>query len=187
MYAKDLINEFSPHYVLLPDRDDIDDKLNRSISDDKKAVYFNEKATLAPWKGVSIDIVNTDGQSFLYLTINSVNLLVCPARVNASYIPKEYRNCHIFIEGKIPENMNLISSNYAIMSNSENVANVKFNIREINANYAAKYAIDNMFKNKLIIIPPNMKLNKILVKMVPIKTLLYINSFIQEKNSNKKS
>lgn len=31
-----------------------------------------------------------------------------------------------------------------------------------------------------------MKLNKILVKMVPIKTLLYINSFIQEKNSNKK-
>ena len=129
MYAKDLINEVSPHYVILPDRDDIDDKLNRSISDDKKAVYFNEKATLAPWKGVSIDIVNTDDQSFLYLTINSVNLLVCPARVNASYIPKEYRNCHIFIEGKIPENMNLINSNYAIMSNSENVANV--NIQKV--------------------------------------------------------
>ena len=73
-----------------------------------------------------------------------------------------------------------------VKTNFENVANVKFNIREINANYAAKYAIDNMFKNKLIIIPPNMKLNKILVKMVPIKTLLYINSFIQEKNSNKK-
>ena len=129
MYAKDLIYEFSPHYIILPDRDDIDDKLNRSISDVKKAVYFIEKATLAPWKGVSIDIVNTDEQSFLYLTINSVNLLVCPARVNASYIPKEYRNCHIFIEGKIPENMNLINSNYAIMSNSENVANV--NIQKV--------------------------------------------------------
>ncbi len=68
-----------------------------------------------------------------------------------------------------------------VKTNFENVANVKFNIKEINVDYAARYAVDNMFKNKLIIIPPNMKLNKILVRMMPIKILLYINSFIQEK------
>ena len=73
-----------------------------------------------------------------------------------------------------------------VRTNFSNVANVKFNMPSLTSQYASKYAIDSMFQNKLIIIPPNMKLNKILVKMVPIKTLLYINSFIQEKNSNKK-
>lgn len=68
-----------------------------------------------------------------------------------------------------------------VKTNFEDVANVKFNIKEISARYAARYAIDNMFKNKLIIIPPNMKINKLLVRLMPTKILLYINSFIQEK------
>ena len=61
------------------------------------------------------------------------------------------------------------------------IANVKFNISQISSNYAAKYAIDNMFKNKLIIVPPNMKLNRILTKISPIKLMLLIGSKIQER------
>lgn len=69
-----------------------------------------------------------------------------------------------------------------VKTNFEKTANVKFNIKEIDAKYAARYAVDNMFKNKLIIIPPNMKLNKLLIKIIPTKMVLYINSFIQEKS-----
>ena len=68
-----------------------------------------------------------------------------------------------------------------VKTNFENVADVKFNIKELNSNYAAKYAIDNMFLDKLIIIPPNMKLNHFLTKISPTKLILSINSMIQEK------
>lgn len=68
-----------------------------------------------------------------------------------------------------------------VNTNFNNIAKVKFNITQITSDYAAKYAIDNMFNNKLVIIPPNMKINHILVKVAPIKAILLINSNIQER------
>lgn len=70
-----------------------------------------------------------------------------------------------------------------VKTNFENVANVKFNTSLIEADYAAKYAIDNMFKNKLLIIPPNMKLNHFLTKITPTSIILSINSTTQERVS----
>lgn len=40
-----------------------------------------------------------------------------------------------------------------VKTNFNNVANVKFDIKSTSSEYVAKYAIDKMFKNKLIIIP----------------------------------
>ena len=68
-----------------------------------------------------------------------------------------------------------------VRTNFNNVANVKFNIGSISSEYASIYAIDNMFKNKEVIIPPNMKLNKLLVKIVPYNIVTLINSYIQER------
>lgn len=70
-----------------------------------------------------------------------------------------------------------------VATNFNNVANVKFNIKSISSEYASRYAIDNMFKNKTIIIPPNMKINHILTKILPVKLILKINSKIQERVS----
>lgn len=68
-----------------------------------------------------------------------------------------------------------------VNTNFNSVADVKFNIKSISSKHASKYAIDNMFQDKLIIVPENMKLNKMLTKVVPVKLLLDINSNIQEK------
>ena len=68
-----------------------------------------------------------------------------------------------------------------VKTNFNNVANVKFNIMSIESDYASKYAIDNMFLDKLVIIPPNMKLNKFLSKIGPIKLVMYVNSLVQER------
>lgn len=68
-----------------------------------------------------------------------------------------------------------------VKTNFNNVANVKFNIMSIESEYASKYAIDNMFLDKLIIIPPNMKLNKFLSKIGPTKLVMYVNSLVQER------
>ena len=70
-------------------------------------------------------------------------------------------------------------------TNFNNVADVKFNISSLTSDYASKIAIDGMFKNKLIIVPPNMKLNRFLIKIAPSKLILDINSQIQEKRKSK--
>lgn len=69
-----------------------------------------------------------------------------------------------------------------VRTNFNNVANVKFNIPSLTSQYASKYAIDSMFQNKLIIIPPNMKANYLLTKVMPQKTILAVNSLIQERD-----
>lgn len=68
-----------------------------------------------------------------------------------------------------------------VKTNFENVANVKFNISSISSDYAARYGINGMFQNKLVIVPPDMKLNRFLVKITPIKWVLFINSKVQER------
>ena len=72
-----------------------------------------------------------------------------------------------------------------VNTNFNNVANCHFNVKGLGSKKASKYAIDNMFKNKLLIIPSNMKLLRIFAKISPIKLTLYINSFIQERKINK--
>ena len=68
-----------------------------------------------------------------------------------------------------------------VRTNFNKVANVKFNIGSISSEYASIYAIDNMFKDKEIIVPPNMKLTKLLVKIVPYNIVTLINSYVQER------
>ena len=66
-------------------------------------------------------------------------------------------------------------------TNFMNVANVKFNSHLISSKYAAKYAIDNMFNNKLIIIPPNMKISYLFSKISPLSLILFVNSKMQRR------
>lgn len=68
-----------------------------------------------------------------------------------------------------------------IDTNFMNVANVKFNTHLISSDYASKYAIDNLFKKKLIIIPPNMKINYLFAKISPLFLVLFINSKMQKR------
>lgn len=61
-------------------------------------------------------------------------------------------------------------------------AKVNFNISSLEADYVAKYAIDKMFKNKLLIVPGiTVRLGVFLAKFLSINTLLKITYKIQEK------
>jgi len=66
-------------------------------------------------------------------------------------------------------------------TNFNNRANVKFSIKGLDSKYASSYAIKNMFKDKLIIIPSNMKLINFFSKIAPRKVILAINSNIQRR------
>lgn len=66
-------------------------------------------------------------------------------------------------------------------------ANVKFAIGGIESEYAAKYAIDKMFKRRLIIIPTLlMKTGIFLLRFISYKTALKIDWYFQRRKTNKK-
>ena len=69
-------------------------------------------------------------------------------------------------------------------TNFNNVANCEFSIKGLSSMYVAKYAIDKMFKNKLLIIPGfNIKLAYIFGRFLPKKLLLKITYKIQHKKT----
>ena len=68
-----------------------------------------------------------------------------------------------------------------VRTNFNNVANVKFNMGSISSEYASIYAIEKKKKNKEVIVPPNMKLAKLLVKIAPYNIVTLINSYVQER------
>ena len=64
------------------------------------------------------------------------------------------------------------------------IAKVKFNLKSLESDYVAKYAINKMFKNKLIIIPGFMiRMGVYLSKILPLKLKLKISYNIQNKKS----
>lgn len=67
-------------------------------------------------------------------------------------------------------------------TNFNDRANVKFNVKSLSPEYVAKYAIDNMFKKKLIIIPGlSVKLGMFFMKFLPTKMSLRIIYKFQER------
>ena len=69
-----------------------------------------------------------------------------------------------------------------VNTNFNKVANVKFNIKSLEAPEVAKYAIDKMFKNKLLIIPgATVRMGVFFSRFLPLKTLLKITYKIQDK------
>lgn len=125
-YSQDVIKKYDPYYVVLPETDEIDSRLSRTIADKSNSIYFTEKSVINLWNNVNITVINSDEQSFLYLNINDIKILVCPSGGNMSYIPQKYKTCNIFIEGVYPEKLDAINSSYIIMSNNKKLTKSKF-------------------------------------------------------------
>ena len=71
-------------------------------------------------------------------------------------------------------------------TNFNNVAGVTFSVKPLTSSYVAKYAIDNMFKEKMLIIPgTKMKLAKFFSRFVSDKFMLRIIYNIQKRKASK--
>ena len=72
-----------------------------------------------------------------------------------------------------------------VETNFNNVAGVSFAVKPLTSSYVAKYAIDMMFKNKLLIIPGfKMKCAKFFSRFISDKTKLKITYNIQKKKAS---
>ena len=73
-----------------------------------------------------------------------------------------------------------------VETNFNNVAGVRFTIKPLKSTYVAKYAIDMMFKQKMLIIPGiKMKLSKFFVRFLPEKAKLKMTYNIQKRKASK--
>ncbi|MEG0994478.1 MAG: SDR family oxidoreductase [Bacilli bacterium] len=69
-----------------------------------------------------------------------------------------------------------------INTNFNDVANVKFKIKQLSSSYVARFAINKMFSNKMLIIPGfKMKVLKFLERFVSDKFLLKMTYHMQKK------
>lgn len=69
-----------------------------------------------------------------------------------------------------------------VNTNFNNVAGGHFSVKSLSSEYVGKYAVDKMFKKKLIIVPGfSMKLGLFFSRFVPIKLMLNIAFKIQHK------
>lgn len=69
-----------------------------------------------------------------------------------------------------------------VKTNFNKVAKCKFDIKSVESKYVAKYAVDNMFKKKLVIVPSfYIKAGIFLNKFLPIKLSLRVAYNIQDK------
>ena len=67
-------------------------------------------------------------------------------------------------------------------TNFNNVANVKFSVKPLKADYVAKYTVDKMFNNKMLIIPGlKMKLAKFFGRFLSDKALMRMTYRIQRR------
>ena len=72
-----------------------------------------------------------------------------------------------------------------VETNFNNVAGVKFSVKPLKSSYVAKYAIDQMFKDKMLIIPGfKMKCAKFFSRFVSDKFMLKIIYNIQKKKTS---
>lgn len=72
-----------------------------------------------------------------------------------------------------------------VATNFNNVAGVKFSVKPLKSSYVAKYAIDKMFKGKMLIIPGfTMKCAKFFSRFASDKLILKVTYKIQKRKSN---
>ena len=70
-----------------------------------------------------------------------------------------------------------------VKTNFNKVANVNFNIKQLDAKYVARYAINNLLRgNKLLIVPGfSIRLGVFLTRFLPVKFILKITYNIQKR------
>ena len=135
--------------------------------------------------------VNNESTLFLMNVASSAGLMVGGPLMSTYYATKSYVCSYTLA---LYEELRRSKRNIGISvlcpgpvnTNFNNRANVKFNLKSLEADVVAKYAIDKMFKKKLIIIPGlKVKLGLFFSKFLPTKLLLKVTYNIQKKKNAK--
>ncbi len=165
----------------LPDTD-----LNKDID----MINTNIKAVHILTKSIVKDMEKKDTDTYILNVASSAGLNPGGPLMSTYYATKSYVRSlseSLYYEEKKKKTKVHVSvlCPGPVDTNFNNVAGVHFGVKPLRSTYVAKYAIDNMFKNKLMIIPgTKMKLAKFFSRFVSDKFLLRIIYRIQKKKAS---
>ncbi|MDD2238746.1 MAG: SDR family oxidoreductase [Bacilli bacterium] len=160
--------------------------------------FFNETDLETELKMINVNIVATHILTKLFLKdfIKKDQGYILNVSSSAGFMPGPYLNTYYATKNYILkltlalyEELKKQKSNVKVSvlcpgpvnTNFNNVAGGSFNVKGLSSEYVAKYALDQVFKNKLIIIPTfKMRMGIFLTRLIPIKLLLKITYIIQK-------
>ena len=131
--------------------------------------------------------INNDSTKYILNVASSAGLMKGGPLMSTYYATKSYVCNYSFA---LYEELRRNKSNKSISvlcpgpvdTNFNNRANVKFSVKSMTPRDVAKYAIDKMFKKKLIIAPGfGVRMGLFFMKFVPLKLLLRITYNFQKK------
>lgn len=157
-----------------------------SLSKDLDMIDVNIKAVHILTKELLADFVKRD-EGYILNVASCAGLLPGGPHMAAYYSTKAYVTS---LTSSIYEELREARSNVHISAlcpgpvdtNFNNTANVRFALNGISADYCAKYALDKMFRNKLIITPTiTVKAAVMCSRLAPRKLSLIVTSHQQRK------
>ena len=157
-----------------------------SLSKDLDMIDVNIKAVHILTKELLGDFIARD-EGYILNVSSSAGLFPGGPHMAAYYATKAYITS---LTNSISEELKEAGSNVHISAlcpgpvntNFNNTANVRFALKGISADFCAKYALEKMFKNKLIIVPTfTMKTAVMCAKFAPRKIMLRAASHQQRK------
>lgn len=161
------------------------DFIETDLEKELEMINVNIKAPHILTKLFLKDFVEKDS-GYILNVCSSAGFMAGP-RLNTYYASKNYL---LKLDMAIFEELRRKKSNVVISSlcpgpvNTEfnNVAEGSFSVKGLSSEYVSKYAIDNMFKKKMIIIPGNsIKLAIFGIRFLPYKLQLKLTYNIQSK------
>ena len=131
--------------------------------------------------------VNNDDLKYILNVASSAGLMKGGPLMSTYYATKSYVCNYSFAlyeelrRNKSKKSISVLCPG-PVDTNFNSRANVKFNVKSMSPRDVARYAIDKMFKKKLVILPGfGVKLGIFFMRFIPIKTLLKITYTFQSK------
>lgn len=120
-FIENIINKYNPASVVVHDKvlDDNKELFKSKLNSRNNLITFETSADVDIWNNISISAVNESSESFIYLTVNDVKFLFCPSGGDAYNLPIDWKTPTFAIYGNIPDNDDMIKSNYIILTMSE--------------------------------------------------------------------
>lgn len=160
------------------------------LSKDLNMINTNIKAVHILTKSIVKDLEKKDTDTYVLNVASSAGLQPGGPLMSTYYATKAYIRSlteSLYYEEKKKKTKVHVSvlCPGPVDTNFNNVAGVHFSVKPLKSTYVAKYAIDKMFENKMLIIPGSgMRLAKFMSRFVSDKFLLRIAYNVQ-KNKKK--
>ena len=160
------------------------------LSKDLNMINTNIKAVHILTKSIIKDLEKKDTDTYVLNVASSAGLQPGGPLMSTYYATKAYVRSlteSLYYEEKKKKTKVHVSvlCPGPVDTNFNNVAGVHFSVKPLKSTYVAKYAIDKMFENKMLIIPGSgMRLAKFMSRFVSDKFLLRIAYNVQKKKKN---